>query len=102
MNQSTEGHETIWRPSENVVTRTIADEMILVPISGNLANMQRIFTVNEMGSFIWALLDGKRSVKSIHEAMMEEFDVGEEQAAGDLSEFIGHLRQAGLIMERSV
>jgi hypothetical protein len=97
MNKSSDASEKVWRPSENIVTRKIAEETILVPISGNLANMQRIFSVNEVGASVWALMDGRRSVKDIKQALMEEFDVREEQLDADLFEFIEQLRQSGLV-----
>ncbi len=91
--------EKIWRPSENVVTRKIVDETILVPISGNLANMQRIFSVNEVGAAIWALMDGKKNIHLIKQALLNEFDVKEDQLDADISEFIGFLRQSDLVVE---
>jgi hypothetical protein len=99
MNMCADASEKVWRPSENIVTRKIADETILVPISGNLANMQRIFSVNEVGASVWALMDGRRSIKDIKQALMNEFDVKEEQLDDDLFEFIEHLRQSGLVLE---
>lgn len=93
--------EKTWRPAENVVTRKIAEETILVPISGNLANMQRIFSVNEVGASVWALIDGRRCVKAIKQALMKEFDVREDRLDRDLLEFIDRLRQLGLVSEVS-
>ena len=52
----------VYCPSGHVMMRNIADETILVPISGNLANMERIFTLNDVGACFWRLMDGKRSV----------------------------------------
>ena len=92
----------IYCPSGHVVTRNIADETILVPISGNLANMERIFTLNEAGASIWRLMDGKRSAQEILGELMQEFDVAEDRLAGDIAEFIEHLKISNLIAEQSV
>ena len=35
------------------VTRTVGDELVIVPLSGNVAQMNRLFTLNETGKFIW-------------------------------------------------
>jgi len=94
--------EKIWYPSGHVVTRKIADETILVPISGNLANMQRIFTINEVGAAIWSRLDGEKSVQEIFRELMTEFDVAEDPLAIDLKRFIEQLKQSELILEQSV
>ena len=93
--------KNIYRPSGKVVTRNIADETILVPISGNLANMERIFTLNAAGASIWRLMDGKRSAQDILGELMQEFDVAEDQLADDMAEFIEHLKVSNLIVEQS-
>ena len=92
----------VYCPSGEVVFRTIADETILVPISGNLANMERIFTLNEVGASIWRLMDGKRSVEEILRELILEFDVAEDQLAGDLAEFVEQLKRSDLIVEQSI
>ena len=90
----------IYVPSKNVVTRTIADETILVPISGNLANMEQIFTLNEVGASFWQLMDGKKSYADIRHELLEEFNVEEDQLNIDLEEFVNKLRDADLIDEK--
>ncbi|MCD6586436.1 MAG: PqqD family protein [Desulfobacteraceae bacterium] len=94
--------EKIWYPSGHVVTRKIVDETILVPISGNLANMQRIFTINEVGASIWAMINGKKTVKEIRNALSLEFDAEEDQLDKDLCDFIEQLKQSELILEQTV
>ena len=95
-------YKNVYCPSGQVVTRNIADETILVPISGNLANMERIFTLNEAGASIWRLMDGKRSVQEILGELIQEFDVAEDDLVGDMAEFIEQLRGSDLIVEQSV
>ena len=94
--------EKIWCPSGHVVTRKIADETILVPVSGNLANMQRIFTINEVGASVWAMMDGKKTEKEIRNALQQVFDVEEVQLNKDLFDFIEQLKQSDLILEQTV
>ena len=91
--------DKVYRPSEQIVTRKIADETILVPISGDLANMQQIFTVNEVGASIWTLLDGKKSLNEIKQALLHEFEIKEQQLAADILDFIKQLQQAKLVLE---
>jgi len=94
--------DKIYCPSGQVVTRHIADETILIPISGNLANMERLFTLNDSGASIWRLMDGKRSVQEILQDLIQEFDVAEDRLAGDMAEFIDQLRDLDLIAEHPV
>ncbi len=99
---NTREFEKRWSPSEHVITRKISDETILVPISGNLANMQRIFTINEVGASVWAMMDGKKTEKEIRKALQQVFDVGEDQLDKDLLDFIEQLKQSDLIQEQTV
>jgi coenzyme PQQ biosynthesis protein PqqD len=92
----------VYCPSGQVVCRNIADETILVPISGSLANMERIFTLNEVGASIWRLMDGKRNVEEILRELIQEFDVAEDQLAGDIVEFVEQLKRSELIVEQSI
>jgi len=68
--------------------RNVGNEKVLVPIKNNIANMTEIFTLNEVGSFIWDKIDGKNTEKDITIAITNEFDVDELTAKKDLTEFI--------------
>jgi len=85
--------------NENIVRRDIADEIILVPIRGELADMQRLFALDETSDFIWQRLDGNRTVEEIQTAILNHFDVAVEQASMDLNDFIEALLEADLIRE---
>jgi Coenzyme PQQ synthesis protein D (PqqD) len=82
-----------------VVLRRIADETLLVPTSGELAHLQRIFVLDTVGEFVWELMDGTRDLEAIVLAVAGEFDVSEIEAKIDLEEFVDALRQAGLVIE---
>ena len=90
--------DEIYKQEENIVTREIVGETILVPIRGKLADMQRIFTLNEVGAYIWSSLDGERSLGDICEGLQSEFDVGSDQARSDVVDFISELLGADLIV----
>jgi len=90
--------DTVFTKDENIVARKIAGEMLLVPIRGNLADMQRIFALNPVGEFIWNHLDGKKTVKSIRDTLLEEFDVEQAEAETDITEFIDELQSMDLLV----
>jgi Coenzyme PQQ synthesis protein D (PqqD) len=79
-----------------VVTRRIADETILVPVAGNVGDLDGVYTLNDVGSFIWNKIDGRTSVADLAEAVCAEFDVTLEQAADDVDEFLEALMSRGL------
>ncbi len=87
----------VFRKRGELVSRDIAGETILVPIKGKLADMQRIFSLNPVASYIWARLDGRRSLAEIVEDVVNGFDVEHTEAENDLREFVGELVKASLI-----
>ena len=89
---------TCFKQEDHVVTREIVGETILVPIRGKLADMQRIFTLNDVGAYIWNQLDGRIGLENICRGIVTEFDVFREQAKNDLNEFISELLEAELIV----
>lgn len=81
----------------NFVTREIAGETIIVPIRGRTGDLDSIFTLNEQGTLIWNLLDGRTRVSQIVEAISKTYEVTEEEATRDTIDFLTSLETAGLI-----
>ena len=82
---------------DDVVTREILGETLLVPISARIADMSNIFALNETGAFIWEHLDGATSLEGIRDALAADFEVSPESAWSDLETLVADLEQAGLI-----
>ena len=82
--------------NEDVVSRKIAGETLLVPVRGNLADMQMIFALNPVGELIWNELD-KKNLNGICSDIIRNFEVEKEQAETDIREFIQELADADLI-----
>jgi coenzyme PQQ synthesis protein D (PqqD) len=81
---------------KSFVTRRIAGETLLVPVTGHVADLDAIYTLNDVGSFIWHLIDGRRSAQAIAEAVSAEYDVTLERAALDVDELLTVLEAKGL------
>jgi hypothetical protein len=80
-----------YRRNDNFVFRRIEDETILVPIQDNVGDMGSIYSLNELGAFIWEQLDGERRLDAIKKSILHEFDVSANQAEEDINEFITDL-----------
>ncbi len=89
----------IYRRREEMVTREIAGEVILVPVRGKLAQLQRIFVLNPIGAYIWQRLDGESDLAAIHRGLVDAFEVTVGEAEADLLEYLGALEDAGLVAE---
>ena len=81
------------------VTREIAGETIIVPIRNRVGDLDSIFTLNEVGTMIWQLIDGRTSTHQIAEAIHQAYDVEQEEATRDTVGFLESLKSAGLIKE---
>ena len=92
--------ESIYRKNEDVVSRKIVDELILVPIRKSVADMESLYTLNEVGARVYELVDGERSVRDICTVIVEEFDVSAEKAEADVVEFLEQLISIDSIEER--
>jgi hypothetical protein len=85
------------RKRDDLLTRQIAGETIVVPIRGKLADMQRIFAMNPVAEFVWDRIDGLKNVEQISGEVSDHFDVSEAQARSDVLEFVSELAEAGLV-----
>jgi hypothetical protein len=84
--------DKIYMPSEEVVAREIEGEMILVPLTAGIGDMEEeLFSLNETGKAIWKLLDGKRSLRDIALILSREYKAGQEEIEKDVLGLIREL-----------
>ncbi len=88
---------TIFRPKGEYVTREIGGETILVPVRSGVAELDSVFTLNEVGTVIWEGVARGDTLGEIVAAVVAEFEVGEEQALRDAVEFLESLRESGVV-----
>jgi len=86
-----------YRHHQDMVSRLIAGELILVPIRNRIADMDYIYTLNETAACIWQLLDGQHSLEQVREQICAEFDVDTLEAQQDLQEILGSLLEIGAL-----
>ena len=89
----------IVQKAPSIVSRKIADEVILVPISRKAGEIDSLYALNEVGARIWELIDGDRSLEELRDAIVEEFEVSETEAQEDLTGLIDQLKEIGAIQE---
>jgi len=86
------------RQAPGIVARKTDDGYILVPVTGNIADMSAVYTLNNTGAFIWDAMDGKRSIAEIAQMVTSEFEIDDNTAMDDVSSFLVRLKEY-LIME---
>ena len=79
------------------VLREIAGEYILVPIGETAMKMNGMVTLNDVGVFIWNKLKEECTSEELLKAILDEYEIDEEQAKSDLNDFLHQMEQAELI-----
>ena len=64
-----------YTKDNNVVTRSIAGETIIVPIRGSVGDLDSIYILNEIAATIWQLIDGRAPVYQLIDVLCTEYDV---------------------------
>ena len=64
-----------------------------------MPTQREVKVLNPVGIKVFSMLDGTHSEAQIAEAVAEEFEVAVEQAAEDVSAFLGELRRNGMVVD---
>lgn len=80
----------------DLTTRRIAGETLIVPIRGHVGDLDAIYTLNEIGTRIWQLLDAPATVEQIAAVISAEYDVTQAEAERDVIELLDSMEAAGL------
>ncbi len=91
---------TYYGKDSSMVARAVAGETILVPIRQNVGDLQCMYTLNDVGSRIWELLDGGITVEEIVSTLTKEYEVETPQAKVDVDEFLAQMKEIGAVVER--
>ncbi|HMF93764.1 MAG TPA: PqqD family protein [Vicinamibacterales bacterium] len=81
------------------VTRQIAGETLIVPVTGHVMDLEAIYVLNPVASRIWELLRSPTTSERIAAAIASEFDVSVQTATDDVLEFVESLRSRGLVAD---
>lgn len=79
------------------VYRKVVEETILVPVHMDVAEMDGIYTLNEIGAFVWEQLGAPLSLNLLQNKVLDEYEVTPEIAASDLKSFLSELLAIGAL-----
>jgi hypothetical protein len=95
--------DSIFIPSEDIVAREIAGELIIVPLVAGIGDMEdELFTLNETGKAIWRQLDGKLTLGEIIKSLEEEYDAPEGQIQQDALGLFEELVSRRMLVESQI
>jgi hypothetical protein len=89
--------ETRYERNPEFIYRRIVDELVLVPVRQEVADMDCIYTLNPVGAFIWEKLEGRATLGELQAAVVAQYEVDPEAAGVDLREFVQELESAGAV-----
>jgi hypothetical protein len=78
--------------NDDIAWRNIDGEVLVVNPKDSL-----IYPLNDVGTRIWELLDGKSAVSDIVSIICEEYDADEMAIQNDIIDFLEDLLKAGLV-----
>jgi hypothetical protein len=88
-----------YQRNPELIFRKIVDEAVLVPIHQNVANMDCIYTLNDVGAFIWDVLQQPASLEDLVKDLLQEYDADPDVLKADLSRFLSEMQSIGALEE---
>jgi len=84
--------EATPRPSRRCAWQIIDHEAVLLDLEG-----RRIQGLNSVGSFVWGLLDGARTVAELGREVAARYAIDCARAEADVARFLAEMRRRGLV-----
>lgn len=91
--------DELFTRNPDFIFRRIIDETILVPVHRDLAEMDCIYTLNELGALLWEKLETPASKIELRKAILDTYDTAEETAAEDLDRFLEEMQSIGALLK---
>lgn len=86
------------RIKDGFILRQVAGNYIAVAVGEESVDFNAMVTTNETGAFLWKKLQNETTEKELLDALLSEYDVDEETAKVDISEFLDELRKGKLLV----
>jgi len=80
--------------NEDCPVRQIGDGLVIMAAEGETTH-----SLDEIGGFIWNLLDGQLDLAAILDVILDEYEVAAEVAQPDLLDFANQMLEAGLLYQ---
>ena len=85
--------------SEEVVDREIEGELILVPLTAGIGDMEdELYTLNETGKAVWKKLGAQTTLREVASNLAEEYRAEPGEIEGDVAGLVGELVKRKLVV----
>jgi hypothetical protein len=78
----------LFKLKSRFVSRVVGNDLILVPLTGHIAQMSEMFTLNNTARFIWENTSEESTEESMVQLLTDEFDIDADTASGDVKKFL--------------
>lgn len=85
--------QEIIQRKDNFVCKHTGEELLLIPLKDNVADFNQYLVLNELGAYIWDLLEAQTTFDNVHGKVYAAFEVSSTQLQTDLELFITTLHQ---------
>ena len=82
---------------DGFILREIAGSSVVMPTGEALVDFNMMLTLNETGVFLWERLVGGTTKEELVNAILCEYDVDEESAKQDITDFLTNLYNGDLL-----
>lgn len=90
------------KATDRVVGRAIADEFVIVPLAGQMSELNAVYVLNPVARSIWEKLQKHVSrFSNIVDALLEEYDVDRATLERDVTSFLHELIDTGLVKQEA-
>jgi len=94
--------DTICMPSEDVVSREIEGEIIIVPLVAGIGDVDdELYTLNDTGQAIWRRLDGSRTLREVVGELEGVFQVDRADLEDDVVGFASAMVERGILSTKA-
>ena len=81
------------------IIREVAGYSVVVPVGDAAIDFNGMINLNESGAVLWRALSEGADEEKLVQALLDDYDITEDVAKNDVSEFIKKMREANLIDE---
>ena len=82
---------------EGYLLRTVAGSNIVVPVGEGSMDFSGVIQLNEVGAFLWKILENGAEKSELLSKLLDEYDIDENTASADIDEFLVKLKEANLV-----
>jgi hypothetical protein len=91
----------IYGPSDDVVVREIEGEIIIVPLTSGIGDLEdECLTFDEWGRDIWTRIDGSRPLAAVIQELAAEYDAPDGLVEADVLGLLQELYERRMIVEK--